>query len=204
MTPLDQSIGLLHTAANALVLWFVWHFPWRKSCQERYRQKLFTVRDELFDFARRGSIAFTDPAYIALRAYINSMIRFSHLIGVTRLATFILFQRYIGDVPQHYPALGSAISQVKGREAKEFLIAIREQVADHTIRHLLFSSPHILIASPLLRLLDHLIAKRATPVSTSKQRNNPVVTIIEIQARDAYKSEAVKRSHDAELASVPS
>ena len=71
------------------------------------------------------------PAYVALRAYINSMIRFSHLIGVTRLATFILFKRYIGFRPAD-PSLGSILAQVKGRDAKEKLTDIKEQVMSHT------------------------------------------------------------------------
>src|SRR4051794_12215192 len=125
MTSLDQAIGLFHVAINALVLWFVWHVCWRRACQERYRQKLFEVRDELFDYARSGAIDFKDPAYVAVRSYINSLMRFSHRISVTRLATFILFQRYIGDTPTS-PSVRNTISQVKGKAVKETLTAIVE------------------------------------------------------------------------------
>jgi hypothetical protein len=206
MTPTEQAVIFIHTALNALVLWFVWHVAWRRSCEERFRQKLFEVRDSLFDFARAGGISFTDPAYVALRANINSMIRFSHRISVTRLATFVLFKRYIGELPESYPPLSASLSQIKGRDAKNVLTAISEKVGAHTMRFLLFSSPQILIAGPALFLLDGLIAKKTTAGSRppSQRRFPVVVTLIELQAGDAYKSEAAKRRHDTELASATS
>lgn len=202
MTPFEQSVRLVHIVVSALVLWFVSTGPWRWSCQERYRQKLFSVRDELFDLARNGTVAFTDPAYVALRAYINSMIRFSHLIGVTRLATFILFKRYIGFRPAD-PSLGSILAQVKGRDAKEKLTDIKEQVMSHTVRFLLFSSPHLVLASPFLMLLDKLI-KPKTSQKGAPAGKPPlmVISIIEVQAREAFRSEAAKRKHASELAIV--
>jgi hypothetical protein len=204
MTPLDQAVSIIHVAINALILWFVWHVPWRRSCQERYRQKLFEVRDELFDFARSGAINFKEPAYVALRAYINSMIRFSHLIGVTRLAAFIICQRYIGDLPRMYPAVSSAIAEVKGKSTKEALMEINNKVMRHTVQHLLFASPQVLVAGPALVLLDRIMSPR--PLTKSRpplQRRPSAIAIIEVQAEDAFGSEAaVRRYHDKELASV--
>ncbi|MGA8029012.1 MAG: hypothetical protein WB992_17875 [Bryobacteraceae bacterium] len=203
MTSIEQAVFCLHIAINALVLWFVWHVAWRRSCQERFRQRLFEVRDELFDFARQGGIAFTDPAYVALRSHINGMIRFSHRISVTRLAAFVLLRRYIGDLPQPYPSLSSSLAQVKGRKAKETLTAINGKVAYHIWKFLIFSSPHILIAGPALYLLDQWInEKPAARLKSSSQP--PIVSMIELQAREAYRSEAVKRCHENELVSAMS
>jgi hypothetical protein len=201
MTPFDEAINLIHIALNATALWLVWHFTWRRACQERYRQTLFEVRDELFDFARDGGIDFSDPAYIALRSHINSMIRFSHLISVTRLATFLLFQRYIGELPST-PSLKSALAEVRGAATKEFLEDILDNVRTDTLKHLLFSSPHMVIAGPVLRLLDKWISKKPVAVSSPARTRQVVVQLIEVQARVTYKSEAMKRRLDPELVSV--
>jgi hypothetical protein len=201
MTPFDQSIAFLHLAINALVLWFIWHGPWRRSCQERYRQKLFEVRDELFDFAREGGISFSDPAYIALRANINGLIRFSHVMGVTRLAAFVIFKRYVGEVPKLHPTLATALSQVKGKAAKERLAEIEDKVRNHTVWHLLFASPQVLIAGPALYLMDEFLSKKGTKPLPAKRHPSAVI-LIEKQAREAYRSEAIKRRHDEEFASV--
>jgi hypothetical protein len=52
---------------------------------DRLRQELFTIRDQLFDFAVDGGIDFTDPIYRELRNDINGLILFAHKISVTRL-----------------------------------------------------------------------------------------------------------------------
>ena len=49
-----------------------------------FRQKMFLVRDELFDYAADGNIAFDDPAYILLRRQMNAMIRYGHQITLFR------------------------------------------------------------------------------------------------------------------------
>lgn len=202
MTPFDQSVAFLHLTINALVLWFVWHVPWRSSCQERYRQKLFEVRDELFDFARSGGISFNDPAYIALRANINGLIRFSHIMGVTRLAMFVIFKRYIGEVPKLHPTLTSAIAQVKGKAAKEKLTEIEDKARKHTVWHLFFASPQVLIAGPALYFLDQFLSKKKKAKPLSPRKHPRAVILIEMQARDAYRSQAIQRRHDTELASA--
>src|SRR5258708_11837356 len=203
MTPFDESVNILHVTFNAVLLWAIWHGPWRRSCQERYRQSLFELRDELFAFARQGSIAFTNPAYVALRSHINSMIRFSHLISLTRLATFIVMQRYIGEIPQVEPSLTVALAEVKGKETKQALMAICDKARSHTARHLLFVSPHVLIAGPALLFLDRVISKKSRSTSLPAQQRHPVAgKLIEGQARDAFRSEATKLKHDAELGSA--
>ena len=50
-----------------------------------YRQQLFAIRDELFDYAEAGHISFDDPAYMLLRSQMNAMIRYGHQMTVFRL-----------------------------------------------------------------------------------------------------------------------
>jgi hypothetical protein len=52
--------------------------PWQNWIVDVTRQRLFEVRDRLFDEAMRGRIFFEDPAYLAGREDINAMIRFCH------------------------------------------------------------------------------------------------------------------------------
>lgn len=51
---------------------------YRLLCMEFFRQDLFQLRDDLFDYARKQNIAFNDPAYAVLRLTINGWIRFAH------------------------------------------------------------------------------------------------------------------------------
>lgn len=58
---------------------------------DKFRQEMFAVRDDLFDYAARGEISFNHPAYIQLRNLANGLIRFAHRMTLWRiLAMFAL------------------------------------------------------------------------------------------------------------------
>jgi hypothetical protein len=52
---------------------------------DSFRQNMFAVRDELFDFAAEGNIAFDHPAYVLLRRQMNGFIRYAHQLTVFRI-----------------------------------------------------------------------------------------------------------------------
>lgn len=68
-----------------LGLSFVILFGLRWYRLDAYRQRLFDLRDDLFNYALSGRISFQDPRYRDLRLRINSLIRYAHT------ATFISF-----------------------------------------------------------------------------------------------------------------
>lgn len=53
--------------------------PWQTWVVSVARQRLFEIRDSLFDLAQAGVLDFTDPAYQQARNDINAMIRFCHV-----------------------------------------------------------------------------------------------------------------------------
>jgi hypothetical protein len=202
MNPIDAAIEICHIGLAAVALWLSWHCLWRKACQERFRQNLFDLRDELFDYARSGKIPFDDRAYVLLRCNINGMIRFSHLISVTRIFTFISLQRYIGGLSGNEVSLRAALSQVKGKEVKDALESFYGRMREATLKHMLIASPHILVLAPFLLLLHKACSKKDGVSQRPLSIREPAVDLIETQANEAFKSEAFKRHHERELASV--
>lgn len=58
---------------------------------DSFRQMMFCVRDELFDFAAQGNVSFNDPAYILLRQQMNALIRYGHQLTVFRMVmTYVI------------------------------------------------------------------------------------------------------------------
>lgn len=55
-----------------------------------FRQKMFELRDELFDFAAAGKIEFNDPAYRLLRQSMNGFIRYAHRLTFFSLCITLL------------------------------------------------------------------------------------------------------------------
>lgn len=62
-----------------------------------FRQRLFALREELFDYAREGNISFSHPAYQLQRNFLNGFIRYAHRL--TLLQVCITFHRWqtLGD-----------------------------------------------------------------------------------------------------------
>lgn len=62
---------------------------------ERFRQRLFSVRNALFDFAADGGIPFDHPAYRITRRRINSLIRYGH--NINSLHTLFMWYEFRRD-----------------------------------------------------------------------------------------------------------
>lgn len=57
-----------------LAFWILWYFAVQPLACDIFRQKLFNLRAELFDYAASGAIDFNSPAYYRLRMRINALI----------------------------------------------------------------------------------------------------------------------------------
>jgi hypothetical protein len=92
MNPTEDVVRMLHSALGLVGLWGLL-FLWRGYRIDAFRQRLFGLRGELFDFAATGHVAFHDPAYTHLRTMLNSMIRFAHRVTFVRFALAVLMYR---------------------------------------------------------------------------------------------------------------
>lgn len=54
---------------------------WIRVREMRFRQDIFSVRDDLFDLAVASGLV-DDPAYIAFREYLNNMLLFAHHLSI--------------------------------------------------------------------------------------------------------------------------
>src|SRR5579872_4121214 len=80
MTPQQLSHIAQSTIGCAALLWML------LSCLpalrlDIFRQQMFAVRDELFDYALAGNVAFDHPAYILLRKSMNGFLRYGHRLS---------------------------------------------------------------------------------------------------------------------------
>ena len=86
MTTIAMATGI-----SLAGLWWILHWLYRDYKVDQFRQRMFAVRDDLFDFAASGSISFQHPAYRMLRFLINGYIRFGHRISI--LPVFLTYLR---------------------------------------------------------------------------------------------------------------
>lgn len=130
---------------------------------DAFRQKMFCLRDELFDYAAEGNIRFDDPAYVLLRRQMNGFIRYGHQLTVFRLLMTKLMNMTSGDSnpTQWNDAWTGALANLENDEVRERLQAFHEITTIIVIKHLIIGSPLLWLAMSLvgLALLFHGAAR---------------------------------------------
>ena len=81
----DRADMIANVAATTLsllaLLWLVYGL-YRDYRTDLFRERMFTIRDHLFDLASADILAFDHPAYIMLRTTINGHIRFGERLNL--------------------------------------------------------------------------------------------------------------------------
>jgi hypothetical protein len=83
IAPFEMLVACIG-AAGCWALWFYFIKEYRVAA---FRERLFSLREQLFTIAVQGKMSFDDPAYSELRSLINGMIRFAHRITFLTLVT---------------------------------------------------------------------------------------------------------------------
>lgn len=64
-----------------LSVWILFFWLYRDYRLDLFRERMFALRDELFDLADSGALSFDSNAYGMLRSMINGNIQFGHQLG---------------------------------------------------------------------------------------------------------------------------
>src|SRR6266576_646661 len=89
MTDPRIILTVVASVISLLALWVVYCLSYRDYRVDLFRQRLFELRDRVFDFARSGELSFDHPAYGILRSTINGFIRFGHRFGMFQIILFV-------------------------------------------------------------------------------------------------------------------
>lgn len=93
MSTNEAAARLVQLSIGLLLICVLYYWVYRPHLRDEFRQKLFAIRDELFDFAADGGIPFEHPAYCTLRADVNRLIRFAERLSLSRVVLVLFFVR---------------------------------------------------------------------------------------------------------------
>jgi hypothetical protein len=150
---IQSSIALLCLAITWLVFYADYH------C-DSFRQKMFALRDEVFDYAKAGNIAFDHPAYVELRSLMNGMIRFAHRLTLGQLAVIGLNAkkrpREADDFSERFE---KDLQSVKSGQVRNQMRRYHDQVTRLMVVHFLTGSLLLMVVVGALGATA-MIAKR--------------------------------------------
>lgn len=82
--PIDPNFNLVITAISLIFLALAWTMIWKKTALDECRDELFDLRDWTREWFIKNELPLDDRIYTALRDLLNSHIRHTEKISVTR------------------------------------------------------------------------------------------------------------------------
>src|SRR2546423_11268978 len=141
------DISLVFQAALCLVgLAFVLLKLSAEHRLDAFRQKLFAIRDELFDYASAGNIDFNDPAYRLLRRSMNGFIRYAHQLTFFRVCMTMAEVKLAGKAaePKWTEEWPKSLQRIRDDNVRVALEHFHDRAMTCTARRLIFGSPVLL------------------------------------------------------------
>lgn len=144
---LEIIAGSLLTLILLVLLLFV---LWPDQRIDVFRQQMFALRDELWDFAADGNISFEEPAYALLRQLMNGFIRYAH--NLTPYRTLLAFLRWKYVTYEQTPAWSEhwnmAVNELENADARAKLQQFHSRAAGLVLSQLVLS-PGFLVLSAI-------------------------------------------------------
>lgn len=108
---------------GAAVMCFAYGYVYRTMKVDRFREDIFTIRDEVFDYMWKHDLPYDHPAYVNMRTLLNGTIRFA---GNWCLPVFILMAWHARRTPNPN-VLGDAIKTLQ-EEHRTYFERVRERI----------------------------------------------------------------------------
>ena len=189
MTASELSV-VLPSLWTLIVLAFVIFWLWPEQRTDLFRQQMFAIRDELWDFAAAGNISFDDPAYTLLRQLTNGFIRYAHNLTPYRILMSFLHWKYAGKPDAQWKkSWHDALDKLQNEDAKKTLQQFHARVTDLVLGQIVLSPGALTIGmllSPILLLIIVLRIQWTNLKSIYRDLTNAIPTsLIEEEAAKA-------------------
>lgn len=197
MSSLETFSSAAHLMLAFGALWVLCFLLWKEYRLDSLRERLFFLRQKLFNLALEGQISFDDPAYAYLRVRLNSMIRFGHRFTVARLVIISLLRRRSCefDDANQYEARWKEALQRLTPEQQEVLLSIHDDALVIAVRHMLSGSPVLLVILVAFATWS-VVNGAANHVIRSFARMLPGLESLELEALEDDLAERNAYSHE--------
>jgi hypothetical protein len=141
------DISLVFQAAVCIVaLTFLLLRLWAEHRLDAFRQEMFAIRDELFDYAADGNISFDNPSYRLLRRSMNGFIRYAHQLTFFRFCMTMLELKLAGKTTESKwtEEWRNALQGIRDNKVKSTLEKFHDRTMECAAYRLIFGSPVLL------------------------------------------------------------
>lgn len=139
-------VHICESAIGLIVLFALCFEFWPDLRVDEFRQGMFSIRDELFDYAASGKIRFDHQAYKLLRQSMNGFIRYAHRLTFFQLVLTIMRWRALLETPELAWAANweRALKSIQDPEVRSKLDQFHNRAMSLVLQRLIFGSPVLL------------------------------------------------------------
>lgn len=152
---MNEVIPVLLASVLLVGIWWLYFIEYRNYRLDKTRQRLFHIRDSLFQEAESGALPFDSKAYAMTRKMLNGSIRFAHQISVIRLYGMIYAEVTVGQGrrgSQFSKEFADALTNV-GPEAKKAVERARLEMHEALFSQLVFNSIALTVLFAIMLLV---------------------------------------------------
>lgn len=142
-------------------LWILFFFFYKRYRLDVFRQKMFAIRDDLFDLAQSGKLEFSSDAYKLFRTLVNVNIQFGHQLGFLNGLFICLASRNRQTPTPKFEQAWEKSQEGLGEDVKVSLKKLRDRVHLCILEQMVFTSVVLMFSLVAVALgLLMLVAKR--------------------------------------------
>jgi len=147
MSEAYSATAAIFTLMSLAGLWILVFWLYRDYQIDWFREKMFALRNQLFDAASAGRIDFDHPAYGTLRTAINGFIRFAHRMSLLQVILFwVLNRRSLARMENPFEARWRSATAGLRPEVLTELEEYKNRFHLLVVTHVCFNSPILLIS----------------------------------------------------------
>lgn len=150
----EQFSNIIQSLLSLIVFSLIVFGLWPSQRTDLFRQQMFALRDELFDFAADENISFDDPAYTLLRNLMNGFIRYAHNLTPFRLLAAYLRSKFVppSSHSNWTKSWCEAVNKVENAETRTRLNQFHSRATDLALGQLVLSPGVLVVGVPTLAL----------------------------------------------------
>lgn len=150
---IEIAAGALLGWASLATLLIFWFKLYPETRIEEFRQRMFELRNRLFDEAARGAIEFSDAPYGVLRTTINGLLRDAERVRLLDFAVIHVAARDLRPAGREASPFRAALSSVSGDRQKLFL-RYNEDLTNELIAFMIKRSLFTLLLAHIMKHID--------------------------------------------------
>ena len=168
----EDVIHVLRFCLVLFIAWLIWYQFWIPYRIDYFRQRLFKLRDELFEYANAGNLEFTHLAYTDLRLTINALIRYGHRVTIWRIVMSMASLARSGDshMANGYIEWKEQTERIENEETRNRIYAFRNEISKIMAAHMVLISPMTIAVVAAIAIYLRASKKMLKSLSAARER----------------------------------